>query len=212
MELQQRLSELNNEMGISTSTELIERIRSGDERAAAELMDCYAERLVALARARLSRKLARRVDAEDIVQSACRSFFRQAQAGRYQIRDGDDLWRLLAAITVHKALRQAKRHSAAKRSMLKEESRGRDGALQVVAPEALAREPSPAETATFVEETQAMMASLSPMHRGIVELCLQGHDVPAIAQISACSERTVERALQKARTRLEQRLRGDESS
>ena len=88
------------------SQELLKRIRSGDDLAAAELLDIYADRLIALARSRLTAKLTRRLDPEDIVQSACRSFFRQTRAGRYEIRDSDDLWRLLAAITTHKALRR----------------------------------------------------------------------------------------------------------
>ena len=56
--------------------------------------------LTALARARLSRKLARRLDSEDIVMSAWRSFL--AAAGRDQIAvpDDDNLWPLLVTMTL----------------------------------------------------------------------------------------------------------------
>ena len=192
-----------------TSRKLIERIQLGDEAAAVELMDQYADRLIALARTRLSTKLARRLDPEDIVQSACRSFFRHAQAGRYEVRDSDSLWRLLAAITVHKAQRQVKRHSAAKRALAKEESSGWDGIMQLISPEAFSRDPRPEEATTLLEETKAMMAGLSPLHRQIVELSLQGHEVPVIAKEAKCSERTVQRAIEQARLLLEQRLYGE---
>ena len=192
-----------------TSKELLEQIRLGDDWAAAELMDHYADRLIALARTRLSSKLARRLDPEDVVQSACRSFFRNAQAGRYEVRDSDDLWRLLAAITVHKAQRQGKRHSAAKRALSTEESSDWDGIMQVISPEAISRDPTPEEATTLLEETQAMMAGLSPLHRQIVEMSLQGHEVPATAKEIKCSERTVQRAIERARLLLEQRLYGD---
>lgn len=192
-----------------TPKELLERIQLGDDLAAAELIDRYADRLIALARTRLSTKLARRLDPEDIVQSACRSFFRHAQVGRYEIRDSDDLWRLLAAITVHKAQRQLKRHSAAKRALAKEESSGWDGIMQVISPQVFSRDPSPEEATTLLEETTSMMAGLSSLHRQIIELSLQGHNLAEMAKQANCSERTVQRAIEQARLLLEQRLYGE---
>ena len=67
------------------SQQLLERVRSGDKDAAEELFERYVDRLIELARKRLSPRLARRLDPEDIVQSACRSFFRLARAGRYEL-------------------------------------------------------------------------------------------------------------------------------
>lgn len=195
-------------MADSESQKLLQRIRTGDERAAEELLDRFADRLIALARGRLSKKMARRVDPEDIVQSACRSFFRNAQAGRYEVRDSDDLWRLLVAITVHKAVRQVRRHTAGKRSLSAEESAGAGGILQVIAPAALARDPLPDDATALVEETELMMGRLSSLHRRILELSLQGFGVDEVAEQAKCSERTVERALKLARTHLEARLFG----
>ena len=147
------------------TNKLLERIQAGDDRAAAELWDQYAGRLIALARSRLSQKMARRLDPEDVVQSACRSFFRQAQEGRYAVHDSDDLWRLLAAITVHKAVGQTRRQTAGKRTLNAEESTGARGILQVVAAEMLGREPQPDDAVRLVEETELMMRRLSPLHR-----------------------------------------------
>ena len=61
----------------------------------------------------------------------------------------------------------------------------------------------------MLEETKAMMGSLSPLHRQIIELGLQGYEVAVIAKEARCSERTVQRAVEKARLLLERRLYGE---
>src|SRR5437868_15033379 len=99
----------------SQDQSLIERCRSGDQEAARKLFDAYVERLVALARRRISQRLASRVDPEDIVQSVFRTFFGRVKAGQFHIEDQDDLCKLLMRITVHKTLRQVAHHKAAKR-------------------------------------------------------------------------------------------------
>ena len=62
-----------------TSLVLLERFRGGDDLAAAEIFDRYFQRLTALARSRLSPRLAQRTDPEDIVLSVYRSFFVDAR-------------------------------------------------------------------------------------------------------------------------------------
>ncbi|MCA9214245.1 MAG: sigma-70 family RNA polymerase sigma factor [Planctomycetales bacterium] len=189
--------------------ELLAQIRTGDNTAAAELLDRYATRLIALARRRLSSILASRLDPEDIVQSAYRTFFRRAQDGQFHFSEGDDLWRLLAAITSNKALRQAHRHTAAKRSVERECHSAESDIMQSVSRQALARDPTPDEALMMIEESKTLLENLSPQHRNILELTLQGHDVPATAEQVGCSERTVQRGLERAREHLEKRLFGD---
>src|SRR6516165_5313580 len=74
-----------------------------------ELFRRYAGRLIALARSRLPRKLGQHVDPEDVVHSAYRSFFSAARDGRYDARQGNDLWQLLVTFTLHKLYRQVER-------------------------------------------------------------------------------------------------------
>src|ERR1700722_1524252 len=81
---------------------LVARWRQGDQQAAAELFQRYANRLIALARSRLSTKMARRVAPEDLVQSVYRCFFANTRAGRYDLERGGDLWQLLVRIALHK--------------------------------------------------------------------------------------------------------------
>src|SRR4051794_4952304 len=84
---------------------LLRKLRQGSEDAARQLYLRYAERLYALARAQSSPDLARRVDAEEIVQSVFGSFFRVAGSGDYDVPEGEELsrcrWgRLLAVVGV----------------------------------------------------------------------------------------------------------------
>src|SRR5262245_5216743 len=67
------------------TADLLARWRNGDQQAAAVLFHRYADRLVALAKSRLSARLASRVDPEDVVQSVYRSFFVDARVGRYDV-------------------------------------------------------------------------------------------------------------------------------
>src|SRR5688572_26050654 len=99
------------------SAELLNRVQRGDGQAAELIFERYASRLAALARSRLSKRLSRRIDPEDVTLSAWRSFFIGAAEGRFTISRGGDLWRLLVAMTLHKVHHQARRHSAKRRSL-----------------------------------------------------------------------------------------------
>ena len=185
---------------------LLVQVRSGDEQAAARLFDRFVDRMIDLARSRLSPRMAQRLDPEDIVQSAYRSFFRNARAGRYELRQTGDLWRLLAAITVNKVRRQVRRHTAQRRAISAEEAPAGSDGPHGVPWEAFAREPSPAEAAALMEETTQMMSGLSTLYRQIFQLRLQGHSTDETARQAKCSERTVHRAMESAKKRLEQHL------
>lgn len=184
----------------------VNRLRAGDSVAEQKLVDRYTDRLVHLARTRLSSQIGRRVDPEDVLQSVYRSFFRRLRGGQFEVRHSQDIWSLLATITINKSLRQVRHHSAQKRAVAAEVNGVLEEHLQTATPAALSREPLPEDVAVFVEETEMMMRRLSALHRQILHLCMQGHDVDHIAQRAECSERTVERAVHLARTHLEQRL------
>lgn len=196
----------NGQMVDHESHELLNRIRHGDEQAAVELLDRFSERLIDLARSRLSRKLARRIDPEDIVQSACRSFFRLARAGRFELDEGAELWHLLATITINKTRNAVRRHTAQKRTVKSEESHSCESGSAALPPEALAREPSPEEAVVLVEETERMMGRLTGLQRQIVQLRMQGYTITETSQQAECAERTVRRAMELAKLELENRL------
>lgn len=192
-----------------TSAELLARYGQGDERSAEELFHRYVERLTLLARARLSPRLAGRVDPEDIVLSAWRSFFIGARAGRFSLRRSGDLWRLLVSITMHKLYRQVRRHTADRRSVGSEQSI--DSAMDEWAMDEwlpyASVEPGPEEAVALADELEAVMAQLDGFGRRVLELRLQGEQLAAIAAATERSERTVRRSLAAIRELLAERLR-----
>ena len=183
-----------------STLELLARWREGDQQAEEELFSRYTTQLVALARSRLSPKLAGRVDAEDVVQSAYRSFF--VAADRFVIQRSGDLWRLLAKITLRKLYRQAGRHTAMRRNVSRETSLGATTGTNGVPLEVLAREPSPEEAVAVIDELEQVMRGLSPLHRRMVELRLQGYQLKEIGAQTDRSERLIRYVLSQVRDRL----------
>jgi RNA polymerase sigma factor (sigma-70 family) len=186
------------------SADLMAQWREGDQEAAGALFQRYAERLLALARRRLSPLLVRHVDPEDVVQSAYRSFFTGARAGRFALERSGDLWRLLVAITLHKLQHQVERHTTAKRAVSREchpDERNNPARLQE---EILAREPTPAEAAALTDTLQQLLRGLQPLECRMVELRLQGYSLDEIAADVRRSERTVRRLLERVKERLHQ--------
>jgi len=178
----------------------------GDSLAEEQLFDRYVVRLTLLARSRLSRRLASRVDPEDIVLSAYRSFFLAVRQHRFELHRSGDLWRLLVQITLAKVCDQAERHQTQRRDIRRETS----GSAWFAA---IDRDPSPAEVAQAVEELERLLAALPERGSQIVQLRLQGYRQDEIAEQVGCAERTVRRWLERAGEILRSAAaRGDDQS
>ncbi|MCA9027006.1 MAG: protein kinase [Planctomycetaceae bacterium] len=182
-----------DEMGPLDTDQIIERLRKSDERAASLLFDRYVVRLTALARARLSSRLASRIDPEDVVMSAYRSFFVGARNGRFALDECEDFWPLLVTITLRKLYRQAAHHHAEMRDVRIEESSDETDPFT----KALSRDPSPQEVVTVSDLLEDFLSTLDRNQRRVIELRLQGEEVDTIAEIIGKSERTVRRYLQQ---------------
>lgn len=169
--------------------------RGGDLDAATLLYFRYAGQVRSFAAARCPPDLAVRVDAEDIVQTVFRTFFRRAAAGQYEVPDGLDLWKLLLVISLNKLRTAGAHHRAAKRDVRRTpqldpaEAAPADGRDEV----ALA-------TLRLVVEEQ--LARLPPDYRPIVERRIEGCEVGEIAAAVGRSKRSVERVLQEFRKQL----------
>jgi RNA polymerase sigma-70 factor (ECF subfamily) len=186
-----------------TSPELMARWHGGDERAAAILVHRYGERLRALARSRLPAALAHRVDADDVVQSAYRSFFTGARAGRLVLRRDGDVWPLLAKITLHKLKHHVERCRAAKRAATRERPFGRESSLARLGGVGPSGGPSPSQAAEHAETIERLCRNLPPLQRRIVELRLHDYRLEEIAAEVRRSERTVRRVLEEIKQRLQ---------
>jgi RNA polymerase sigma factor (sigma-70 family) len=190
-------------MTSTESAELLERWRGGDEEAARMLFRRYADQLVALARAHLPRRMTRRLDSEDVVQSAFRSFFAAARERGYSLQRSGDLWHLLAATTLNKLHRRVEHHSAQKRAVHRE-AEFPDG-LDGVPIAALAADPSPEDAVALADEIESVLRDLDPLRRLIFELRLQDYTLDEIAAHTRRSERTVRRSLDQIKQTLRQR-------
>lgn len=179
----------------ASNEQLLAEWKRGNQRAADVLYRRYLTRLTALARSRLSRNLSRRIEADDIVMSVWRSFFVAVEARGLHVPSDDDLWPLLATITLRKIARQAARQHAQQRDVRVEELMGEP----VVLSQIVARDPSPEEAAMMVDEVASLMARLQSDEREVVSRRLQGEEQAAIANALGISERTVRRVLARVR-------------
>jgi RNA polymerase sigma factor (sigma-70 family) len=176
---------------------LLRRWVAGDQNAAQQLFDRYVERLLALARKRISQRLASRVDPEDVVQSVFRTFFGRAKAGQFQISDPDDLCRLLTRITVHKTLRQIAFHKAAKRDANQEAGQNDDAQERLL--EVLDNEPTPETANLFLDQLEHLLSQLRTQDREILELRMQGYNNVEIADRMGISDRKIRRLMERVR-------------
>lgn len=178
-----------------SAAQLLSRWRAGDGQAAEEIFVRYARHLCQLAEDHLSRRLAGRLDGEDVVQSVFRTFFRRSAAGDFHITGSDQLWSLLVQITLRKARAQGRRHTAERRDVGVEQP-------HVVMPEALARDPAPEEAAAFLDQIDVVLQGLPDLHCHVLDLRLQGQEVVNIARQLNVSRQTVYRALHVMQQRL----------
>jgi RNA polymerase sigma factor (sigma-70 family) len=189
------------------AADLMARWRQGDQQAATELFQRYTDRLIGLARSRLSSCLAQRLDPEDVVQSAMRSFFSGTREGRYQLERGGDLWQLLVSITLHKLHKKVRRNTALKRDPGREQSFEAEANGPDLVDLLLAREPSPIEAVALVDEVEQVMRRLQPGPRRMLELRLQGYNLEEIAAATQKGVTTVRRALKEIKQAFERLYR-----
>ena len=183
-------------------TELVQRYLNGDHGAVDELFACYAQRLGRLAEQHLSRKLAARVDGEDVVQSVFRTFFRRSARGDFRIDSSAQLWQLLVKITIAKARAKGRYHTAAQRDVGVEQGNASEDWLIVAAD----REPSPDDAAMLLDEIERLLRGLPPLYCQVLKLRLQGHSVAEAAGRLGVSRQTVYRALELLQHRLEKNI------
>jgi RNA polymerase sigma factor (sigma-70 family) len=178
---------------------LLERWLAGDQQAAATLWHRHARRLIGLARKTLSPELARDCDPEDVVQSVYLKFFAAARSSVLALKTGEDLWRLLVAITRNKIRDQYKRRQAQKRQSGAKENPEFD--LTVLRD----RQPMPGEQAALADEVNRLIGAFKPHYRPIVALRLDGWKLDEIARATKHHERTVRRVLKRVQANLRQR-------
>ncbi len=188
---------------LPSAQSLLQRVQQGDQEAAALLYQQHVGRLIRLAQQRISPQLGRRLDAEDVVQSALSSFFRGAGEGAYTVSENGDLWPLLAAITMNKVRQKVEHHSTAKRNFRKAVSPETSSGTAF---DFLASEPGPDAALEVLEEMERITSGMDEIQRQMVDYRIQAYEFTEIAELVSRSERTVRRVLTKVKDRLRARI------
>jgi RNA polymerase sigma factor (sigma-70 family) len=184
-----------------TFEDLMGRLRAGDAGAAREIVDRYARRLLALVRSRIDRRLAHKVDPEDVVQSAYKSFFVRQRQGGLVADDWDNLWGVLAMITLRKCFDRVQYLRAQCRNPARER-RSIEGEVELWEL-AEGREPGPDRAVLLAEAIDELLGSVDQDERPILELSLEGYSVAEISERLGRAQRSVRRLRERARKRLE---------
>ncbi len=183
----------------------IRQLKGGDADAARRLWDVYYGRMVELARLKLHGAARQAADEEDVALSAFKSFCRGAREGQFsQVRDGDNLWPLLMALTSHKAIdllrheRRVKRGGPGIDKSLQASTRS--SALKAEWAQLVDRSPAPDYALEVAEESQILLDRLSDsILKTIAVWKMEGYTTEEIATKLGCVPRTVERKLQVIR-------------
>jgi RNA polymerase sigma factor (sigma-70 family) len=186
--------------------EFLAKLHGGDDAASRELFGRFTHQLIALALRHLGAPLRHKVDPEDVVQSAYKSFFFRYGAGNLDVVNWNSLWGLLALITVRKCAGRAAYHRAECRDAAQEvyPPRGEEAAPWL---EPFGREPTPLEAAVLNETVEQLFASLDEDERPVLELSLQGYKTREISERLGRAERTVRLLREGIRHRLERMQR-----
>jgi RNA polymerase sigma-70 factor (ECF subfamily) len=173
-----------------TDASLLRRLREGEPDAATRLFDRYATRILALAASSVGRDLRARFDAEDVLQSVFRTFFRRAGQGEYDLPDGNNLWKLLLVIGLNKIRSKGAHH----RADMRDARATLTGAAAESAMSGLraADENALTELKLTIGE---ILGTFPESQRVIIELRMEGDKVDEIARKTGRSKRTVERAI-----------------
>jgi RNA polymerase sigma factor (sigma-70 family) len=156
--------------------ELVQRVRRGDEDAAAELLRLYEAPLRSVVHVRLvDARLRRLFDVDDICQSVLASFFVRAALGQYELNRPEDLLKLLATMARNKLADKARRPSV-------ERQAERRVPLEELPDQALtSSEGTPSQRVVLQDLVREARRRLSAEERRLLDLRDQGLDWAAIA-------------------------------
>lgn len=190
-------------MAEATFPELIQQVRAGEERAAAELVRRYEPEIRREVRFLLRDPFLRRsFDSMDICQSVMGSFFLRAALGEYDLDRPEDLIRLLISMTRNKVVDATRRQRAQRRD------HRRSTSLDAV--EVAARVPTPSQVVEGRELLAAFRDRLSDEERQLADLRAQGREWADIAREIGGTAEARRKQLTRAIARVSRELGLDE--
>lgn len=196
---------------VSTSiTLLLNSLRQEDAEAMRQLWDRYFASLAALAEKKIRGTPVRGSDGEDIAASVMESLWNGARKGRFiDVRNRDELWWLLLALTQRKVASHLRSEQAAKRGggsrrLSLDEPVGRDGGLLK---DLIAVPPQESDLIAINDTIQHWVGQIVDRRtREIAVLTLQGSTAEEIAAEVDVAVATVRRKLRVLRQRWAEEL------
>ena len=179
--------------------DIMARLRAGDNDAATQVFNRFANRLIELARRRLDPQIRQKLDPEDVLQSVFKSFFVRHRDGQFEPTGWNNLWTLLTVIAVRKCADRVVFFRAARRNIGRESAPDDESSASS---RFFDRQPTPDEADAVADTVEHIMRGLDDRDREILTLRLQGRLVGEIAADMGCAERTVRRVLEHVKRRL----------
>src|SRR5262245_9713588 len=185
-------------------SDLIDRVRKGDEHAAFDLVHRYEPEIRREVRFLLRDPFLRRsFDSMDIAQSVMGSFFLRAALGEYDLDRPEDLIRLLISMTRNKVVDATRRQRAQRRDHRR--------ATSLEAVDLAARTPSPSQVVEGRELLAAFRDRLSDEERRLADLRSQGREWTDVAREVGGTPDARRKQLTRAIARVSRELGLDEA-
>lgn len=182
--------------------DLLERVRSGDQDAAAVLVRDYAPEIRRIVRLRLTDMRLRRVlDSLDVCQSVLANFFVRAAAGQFQLETPEQLQKLLAAMARNRVLNHVEHQQAGRRDQRRVSLDG-DEAIKLQP----AAQETPSEIVSAAELLDLASSRMTEEERRLAELRAEGRDWQFIANQIGDSPEALRKKLSRAMDRVIQEL------
>lgn len=184
----------------SQFAQLIDRVRSGDEHAAALIVERYGKHVRRAVRRILPGRLRSLYDSEDFGQAVWKSFFAE-RSMLDQFHDPAQLIAYLAALARNKVIDESRRRLVSqKHNLNRVQAAAWDSAVAPVDH----RNPSPSDVVMADEAMTRLTESATGQTRAILQLRLAGCSSREIASITGLHERAVRRAITYLATSVEQ--------
>lgn len=181
--------------------QLIRRVRSGDQQAAADLLQRYEPTIRRIARVRLTDSgLQRVLDSMDICQSVFASFFVRTAMGQYEIEEPQQLLNLLVNMSRKKVVNHLREQHAARRDYRRLETISPDHG-NVRAPGS-----SPSQHVETKEILEEFRKRLSEDERQLADARAQGRDWAEIAVEKGENPDALRKRLARAIDRIAQEI------
>lgn len=168
----------------------------GEQKAAnpvaAEFYSRYVEQLMRLVKANLAERFSRRIDPVDVTQSVFNTWFKRIEDQRITVESEEEIAKLLMTIALCKVRNKVAFHDRKKRAVGQATSQEGDYVEQ-------STEPTAEDAAEYSELLEELHKKLGDKESRTLELKLAGNTNVEIAVELGCSEKSVQRYMNRTR-------------